>query len=84
LKRKVEQTFGKLPRGQYTEEHIPPLNFYAPGLDVSARTLQTNYVKGIFAAPSLKDPDYYAMRVAIAILQTLVYQEVRGRLQLSY
>lgn len=84
LKRKVEQTFGKLPRGQYTEEPIPPLNFSAPGLDVSARTLPTNYVKGIFAAPSLKDPDYYAMRVAIAILQTLVYQEVRGRLQLSY
>ncbi|MFN3419996.1 MAG: M16 family metallopeptidase [Pyrinomonadaceae bacterium] len=84
LKRKVEQTFGKLPRGQYTEEPIRPLNFSAPGLDVSARTLPTNYVKGIFAAPSLKDPDYYAMRVAIAILQTLVYQEVRGRLQLSY
>lgn len=84
LRRKVEQAFGSLPRGEYAEKPIPPLNFAAPGLEVSERSLPTNYIKGVFAAPSLKDPDYYAMRVAISILQTLVYQEVRGRLQLSY
>jgi zinc protease len=46
--------------------------------------LPTNYIKGTFSAPALDSPDYYAMRVAMSILQTLVYQEVRGRLQLSY
>lgn len=84
LKQKVSQTFGTLPRGNYSESDIPKIDFSKPTLDVSARSLPTNYIKGVFAAPSLKDPDYYAMRVAMSILQTLVYQEVRGRLQLSY
>lgn len=84
LKQKVSETFGTLPRGNYSESDIPKIDFSKPTLDVSARSLPTNYIKGVFAAPSLKDPDYYAMRVAMSILQTLVYQEVRGRLQLSY
>ncbi|MER3430702.1 MAG: hypothetical protein C4324_06595 [Blastocatellia bacterium] len=84
LKEKIAQTFGTLPRGNYSESQIPKIDFSKPTLDVSSRSLPTNYIKGVFAAPSLKDPDYYAMRVAMSILQTLVYQEVRGRLQLSY
>ena len=31
----------------------------------------------MFTAPSLSSPDYYAMRVAIAVLQSRVYSEVR-------
>ncbi len=84
LKTKIAATFGKLPRGTYKETPYPTLNFSKGTLDIAQRTLPTNYVKGIFAAPAPGDPDYYAMRVAMSILQTLVYQEVRGRLQLSY
>ncbi len=84
LKTKIAATFGKLPRGSYKETAYPALDFSKATLDVIQRALPTNYIKGTFAAPSPGDPDYYAMRVAMSILQTLVYQEVRGRLQLSY
>jgi predicted Zn-dependent peptidase len=51
---------------------------------VTPRTIQTNYVKGVFNAPSLNSPDYFPMRVAMTILQQLVYEEVRVKRQLSY
>lgn len=84
LKSMITAKFGKLPRGTYKDEPIPSIPFAAGTLDTVQRSLPTNYVKGTFAAPSLGSPDYYAMRVAMSLLQTLVYQEVRGRLQLSY
>ncbi|MBX3265729.1 MAG: insulinase family protein [Acidobacteria bacterium] len=81
---KVEAAFGKLPRGDYKHEPLPQLDFSKQTLDVTNRSLQTNYVQGAFPAPSLADPDFYAMRVAVTILQQLVYQEVRIERQLSY
>lgn len=84
LKTKIAATFGKLPRGTYKETQYPALDFSKGTLDTAQRALPTNYVKGVFAAPAPGSPDYNAMRVAMSILQTLVYQEVRGRLQLSY
>jgi zinc protease len=44
----------------------------------------TNYVQGIFSAPPLTSPDYYAMRVATSILQSRVFEEVRELRNLSY
>lgn len=84
VREKVEAAFGKLPRGDYKHEPLPALDFSKQTLDVTNRSLQTNYVQGAFPAPSLADPDYYAMRVAVTILQQLVYQEVRIQRQLSY
>ena len=84
VQRQITASFGKLPRGDYKEQATPRINFAQPSLDVTSRTIPTNYVKGIFAAPSLTDPDYYAMRVAMTILQSRVYQEVRTKRNLSY
>jgi predicted Zn-dependent peptidase len=84
IRTKVAASFGKLPKGSYKDEPLPPLDFSKPSLDVVPRTLQTNYVEGVFNAPSLSSPDYYAMRVAVTLLQELVNQEVRVRRQLSY
>jgi predicted Zn-dependent peptidase len=84
LKKTLTATFGKLPKGTYKEAAYPAIDFSKGTLDVTERSLPTNYVKGVFAAPSIGNPDYYAMRVAMSIQQTLVYQEVRGKLQLSY
>ena len=84
LKSRVAATFGKLPRGDYKEQSLPALDFSKGTLNVTARSLPTNYVQGSFEAPSLRDPDYFAMRVATTILQTLVHQEVRVKRQLSY
>ncbi|MBP6005004.1 MAG: insulinase family protein [Pyrinomonadaceae bacterium] len=84
IKRLVTASFAGLPKGTYSDNTIPAINFPKPSVDVSQRTINTNYVKGVFAAPSIGDPDYYAMRVAIALLQSRVYQEVRVKRNLSY
>jgi predicted Zn-dependent peptidase len=84
LKAKVAASFGKLPKGDYKAQPIPPLDFSKPTLDIVPRTLQTNYIEGVFSAPSLSSPDYYPMRVAVTLLQEMVNQEVRVRRQLSY
>ena len=84
LRTKVAATFGKLPRGDYKEQPLPALDFSKSTLDVTPRAIQTNYVKGVFNAPSLSNPDYFPMRVAMTILQQLVYEEVRVKRQLSY
>ncbi len=84
LKKLVTDSFGKLPRGDYKEEPLPTISFDKPSLDITNKAIETNYVKGIFAAPSLTNPDYYAMRVAITLLQSKVIQEVRYKRQLSY
>jgi zinc protease len=84
VQKQVAASFGKLPRGDYKDKLLPPLDFSKATLDVTPRTVETNYVRGIFAAPSLGDPDYHAMRVAITLLQSRVYQEVRTRRNLSY
>jgi zinc protease len=84
LKRVVTASFARLPKGNYRESPLPPLTFAEPSLEVTKQSLPTNYVKGIFLAPPLSSPDYYPMRVAMALLQSRVYQEVRTKRNLSY
>jgi zinc protease len=84
IQQRVTSTFGSLPRGNYKQPPLPPLDYSKPTLDVTNRAVETDYIEGSFAAPSMSDPDYYAMRVAISILQTQVYQEVRVKRNLSY
>lgn len=84
VRRKVETSFAKLPRGDYRPSPPPPLVFNSQTVDVTTRSLPTNYVQGVFAAPPLSVPDIYPMRVASSILQTRVFNEVRVRRNLSY
>ncbi|HEY8559715.1 MAG TPA: pitrilysin family protein [Pyrinomonadaceae bacterium] len=84
LQKRVADSLGKLPRGDYKEQPLPSLVFDKPSLDATNRAVETHYIKGVFAAPSLNNPDYYAMRVAMTILQSRVYNEVRIKRQLSY
>ncbi len=84
LKTRITAAFGALPRGDYKEVALPSLDFSKGTLDVVARTLPTNYVEGVYNAPSLSNPDYPAMRVATTILQERIFNEVRVKRQLSY
>ena len=84
LKARVAASLGKLPRGSYEEKPLPELTFRQPSVEVANRDVETNYIKGVFAAPSLSNPDYYAMRVAMTVLQSRVYNEIRIKRQLSY
>jgi zinc protease len=84
LRLKIANSFGKLPRGIYKETPVEAIKFAKPTLDITTRSLPTNYIKGEFSAPNLSNIDYHSMRVAISILQSRVFQEVRVKRNLSY
>ena len=84
LRQRIAASFGRLPRGDYKQQAPPPLSFNASTVDITARGLPTNYVQGVFAAPSLTAADIYPMRIASSILQLRVFEEVRVRRNLSY
>ena len=84
LKKRIVAAFGKLPRGDYKEYPMPQLDFSKPTLDVTTRSLPTNYIEGVFNAPSSNNPDFYAMRVATSLLRDRVFEEVRVKRNLSY
>ncbi|MFL6230263.1 MAG: M16 family metallopeptidase [Pyrinomonadaceae bacterium] len=81
---RVAATFAKLPRGDYKPAAPPQFAFAAPSVEFTQRDLQTNYIQGVFAAPSLTDPDIYPMRIAAALLNDRIFSEVRVRRNLSY
>ena len=80
----VESSFGKLPRGNYKPQVVPQLAFDKSSVEITPRELPTNYIQGLFAAPSLTSPDIYAMRVASSLLRDRVFEEVRVKRNLSY
>lgn len=80
----VERSLGNLPRGDYEPVKLPEIKIDKPTLDITRRLLPTNYIQGVFKAPSLSDPDYYAMKIAVAFLQSRVFTSVRIQNQLSY
>lgn len=84
IQKLAASSFGTLPKGSYMRPAVPALEFSKGSVETVSRPIQTDYVEGSFAAPALSDPEYYAMRVAISILQTEVYQEVRVKRNLSY
>jgi predicted Zn-dependent peptidase len=84
LATRVGSTFVNLPRGEYRAASAPPLEFNAPAVSVLGRELPENYVRGAFAAPTLGTADYAAMHVAITLLKSRVFVEVREKRSLSY
>ena len=80
----VAASFGKLPQGSYKPEAIPQLEFDKSSVEVTPRDLPTNYIQGLFTAPSLTSPDIYAMRIASSMLRDRVFEEVRVKRNLSY
>lgn len=80
----VAASFGKLPRGDYHPAPIPQLTFDKSTVDVTAKPLPTNYIQGLYAAPSPGSADMDAMRIASSILRDRVFEEVRVKRNLSY
>jgi zinc protease len=80
----VANSLGKLPRGSYKPPAVPQLSFERSTVEVTPRELPTNYVQGLFTAPSLTSPDIYAMRIASSLLRDRVFEEVRVKRNLSY
>ena len=84
LRQEVENTFGKLPNGNYSPVLPNKIVHQAPDIEIVERNLPTNYILGYFNAPSLNDQDFYPMTMAINILDWRVFEEVRTKRNLSY
>ena len=84
VRKKVEATFGKLPRGQYTPVYPPPVVHATPSMKVIEQQIPTNYFRGTFALPGPSDPDHHATLVMMSVLGTRVWEEVRTKRNLSY
>src|SRR5262245_54817280 len=63
---------------------MPQLTFEKSSVEVTPRELPTNYIQGLFTAPSLTSPDIDAMRIASSLLRDRVFEEVRVKRNLSY
>lgn len=84
VERLVGQTLGRLPQGNYTwtlPDTLPRTR--ASSFSVE-RTLPTNYILGRYAGPRAGTKDYYALRIASAVLAGQLFGEIRSRRNLTY
>ena len=84
VQKKVEATFGTLPKGEYRTVSPGPVVHNSPSLKVIEKQLPTNYFRGSFALPGPSDPEYHTTLVMMNILATRVWEEVRTKRNLSY
>ncbi len=84
LTSKIAAAFGRLPARGSSAVPAKALSGITPDLLVVKRDLPTNYITGYFAAPSLGERDYAALRIAIDVLSDRLFEEVRTKRNLSY
>jgi zinc protease len=84
IERLVTQTLGKLPAGSYTWTLPDTLPHGKSTALVVPRALPTNYILGRYAGPAAGTKDYYALRIATAVLSGQLFGEVRSRRNLTY
>ena len=85
IERLVGSTLGTLPEGTYrwrVPDALGPRN--GTNVHIVSRRLPTNYILGQWSGPPAGDADVPALRVANAVLQGMLFQEVRSRLNLTY
>lgn len=80
----VENSLAKLPRGTFEPRVFPRPAFSAAKLSVVPATLPTNYIEASFIGPSWSDADFAASILAMRILQSRLFEEVRTKRNLSY
>lgn len=82
---KVKTSFGKLaPSGEPPATAPEPLQTDAVAIKVETRKLPTNYIYGLFTAPSMNNEDYAPMLVAIRYLRDRLFEEIRTKRNLTY
>lgn len=84
IRDKVEDTFAKIPKGKYRPIFPEMVHHDSASVEIIERDVATNYIMGLCSAPSLRDPDYYPMSVAIDILKWRLFEEIRTKRNLSY
>jgi zinc protease len=80
----VQSTLAQLPRGNYSWSAPKQPAKLGRALVVREAALPTNYIRGYYAGPTAREPDYQALRVASAVLSGRFFTEIRSRRNLSY
>jgi zinc protease len=84
LTNKIRTAFASIPATGGKAGAVNAITSVTPEVVIVERQLPTNYITGFFAAPSLKDPDYPALRAAIDMLSDRLFEEVRTKRNLTY
>lgn len=84
LMEQAKKSFGALPRGDYQAQTLPPLKIEAPSVFVVNEKLPTNYITGVFLAPTWQAPEYATALVAMNAFRNRLWDEVRTKRNLSY
>lgn len=84
ISRLITQSIARLPAGSYAwtlPDTLPRRKASVYGLQ---RDLPTNYILGRYAGPRAGTRDYYALRIATAVLSGQFFGEIRSRRNLTY
>lgn len=80
----VTRSLGKLPAGNYTWSLPDTLPRRKASVHAVSRPLPTNYILGRYPGPRAGTDDYYALRIATAVLSGQLFGEIRSRRNLTY
>ncbi len=80
----VGGTLSKLPLGSYTWTLPDTLPRRRASVYSVSRQLPTNYILGRYPGPRAGSEDYYALRIATAVLSGQLFGEIRSRRNLTY
>ncbi|MBA2565081.1 MAG: insulinase family protein, partial [Gemmatimonadetes bacterium] len=85
LESRVEAALGDLPETGDAGRPVNRAPARSAAVAVVERRLPTNYVRGLFPAPSLGDEeDYAALTAAMEVLSNRLFEEVRTKRNLTY
>ncbi len=84
VERMVKKSFGALPLGSYKSTLPPQVRHEQPSVKIVQRDLPTDYIVGLFPAPSFASTESYAMQIAGSVLRNRLFEEVRTKRGLSY
>lgn len=81
---RVKSAFGGLPLGTFRDAPSPGLSFDKPSLRITERKLSTNYIQVSFSAPRWENPEFIDGMIAIDILRSHLFEQIRTKRNLSY
>jgi zinc protease len=81
---RVKAAFGGLPTGTYGQAPYPSITFDKPSLQITERKLSTNYIQASFSAPRWGNPEFVDGMIAIDLLRSHLFEQVRTKRNLSY
>ncbi len=84
LEKKILASFGDLPGRGGAATAVPALSNSAASLTVVKRDLPTNYIQGLYVAPSRTSKDNAALQLATRLLSDRLFEEVRTKRNLTY